>query len=176
MCAHDNWSKPQTPFCPLSRSGFFPRTLNNMARGILTIASRKRLESRKRLTPFKRNSRVINQFKPNYWVTFCQWAYKQKKHKLLTYKEGESPQTSTYLHFNYHAHARHDRGEFNKTDVYLALVELLVAIGESEGLVHNKMVFYRYISSSEHSNLNVHYKALKRQLQSMLEEYRRGEK
>ena len=101
---------------------------------------------------------------------------KQKECKLLQLKEGEKPQTATYLHFNYHAHARHDRGEFNKTDVYLALVELLVAIGESEGLVHNKMVFYRYITSPEHSNLHVHYKALKRQITSMIRDDRSREK
>lgn len=147
-----------------------------MPRGILTIASRKRLESRKRTTPFKRNSRVINQFKPKHWKTFCLWVSKQKECKLLQLKEGEKPQTATYLHFNYHAHARHGRGEFTKTEVYQALAELLKAVGESEGLEYRKMVFYRYITSPEHSNLHVHYKALKRQLQSMFEKYESGEK
>ncbi len=140
-----------------------------MAKGILTIASRKRLESRKRLTPFRKDSRVINQFKPAYRDIFCQWVYKQKKRKLLLLKEGETPQTLTSLRFNFRFHARHNGGEFTKTDVYLALAELLVTVRENEGLEYNKMVFCRYISSSEHSNLNVNYKSMKRQLQSMIE-------
>jgi hypothetical protein len=41
---------------------------------------------------------------------------------------------------------------------------------------HNKMVFFRYISSPEHSNLDVDYKALKRQIQSILQRNRSGEK
>jgi len=147
-----------------------------MPRGILTIASRKRLESRKRTTPFKRNSRVINQFKPKHWKTFCLWVSKQKECKLLQLKEGEKPQTATYLHFNYHAHARHDRGEFNKTEVYQALAELLIAVEESGGLEYNMMVFYRYITSPCHSNLCVHYKILKRQITSMIRDDRSGEK
>jgi hypothetical protein len=113
---------------------------------------------------------VINQLKPKHWKTFCLWVSKQKECKLLQLKEGEKPQTATYLHFNYHAHARHGRGEFCKYDVYLALAYLIRQVGRTDGMAHNLMVFYRYISSTEHSNLNVHYKVLKRQLQSMIGE------
>lgn len=141
--------------------------LSFMARGILTVASRKRLESRRRLTPFNRNSRVINQFKPDCWNIFCQWVYKQQERKLLLLNEGETPQTLTCLRFNYCSHVRHGGREFAKADVYLALAELLVSVRENDGLEHNKMVFYRYVSSPEHSNLRVGYKSLKRQLQSM---------
>ena len=141
--------------------------LSKMPRGILTIASRKRLESRKRLTPFRKDSRVINQFKPDCQDIFCQWVYKQRECNLLLLEEGETPQTITCLRFNFCSRARHGRGKFAKADVYLALAELLVAVIENDGLEYNKMVFYRYISSPYHSNLHVNFKSLKRQLQSM---------
>lgn len=147
-----------------------------MPKNVLTAASRKRLDSRKRLTPFKKNSRVINQFKSCHWVTFSQWVDRQEKRKLLILNEGETASNTTYLNFNYRAHARHGRGEYSKGDVYLALAELLKAIGGSSGLVHNLMVFYRYISSPEHSNLCVDYTALKRQFSSIFGEKKSGEK
>ena len=142
-----------------------------MPKGKLTIASRKRLESRKRTTPFRKNSPVINQFECRHRATFCEWVDRQQKRGLLMLKEGETPQTATYLHFNYHAHARHASGEFKKLEIYQVLAELLIAVGRSEGLTHNMMVFYRYIASPDHSNLCVNYKSLKRQLQSMIIEY-----
>ncbi len=139
-----------------------------MTRRILSIASRKRLERRKRLTPFRRNSRVINQFKQNCQETFCQWVERQQKRKLLLLDDTETPWNITRLRFKYQAHARHGKGVFTKGDVYMALAELIKAIGVTEGFIHNLMVFYRYISIPDHSNLEVDYKALKRQLSSMI--------
>ena len=147
-----------------------------MPRNILTVASRKRLESRKRLTPFRKNSRVMNQFKPKQWPTVRQWIVKYQNSGLLTLCEDETPQTATRLQFNHMSHARHGRGVFTKGDVYQALVELICQVGRKEGLVYNEMVFYRYITSPEHSNLNVNYKSLKRQFSSMISEYLSGEK
>ena len=151
-----------------------PGRLPAMPKNVLTTASRKRLESRKRLTPFKKNSRMINQFKSCHWVTFSQWVDRQQERKLLILKEGETASNTTFLNFNYRAHARHGRGEYSKGDVYLAFAELLKAIGGSSGLVHNLMVFYRYISSPEHSNLCVDYTALKRQFSSIFGEKKVG--
>ena len=91
-------------------------------------------------------------------------------------KEGETPDSITFLHFNFRPHARHGRGEFCKYDVYQALAELIRQVGRLDGMMHNLMVLYRYIASSDHSNLKVHYKALKRQLQSMISEWWSGEK
>ena len=153
-----------------------PGRLPAMPKNFLTAASRKRLKSRKRLTPFKKNSRVINQFKSCHWETFGQWVNLQQERKLLTLEEGETAGNIASLHFNYRAHARHGRGVYSKADVYLALAELLHAIGGSSGLVYNLMVFYRYISSTEHSNLDIDYKVLKRQLSGILSEYKSGEK
>lgn len=153
-----------------------PGRLPAMPKNVLTAASRKRLKSRKRLTPFKKNSRVINQFKSCHWETFGQWVELQQERKLLILKEGETADNIASLHFNYRAHARHGRGEYSKGDVYLALADLLHAVGVSSGLVYNLTVFCRYISSTEHSNLRVDYKALKRQLSGMLSEYKSGEK
>lgn len=141
-----------------------------MAKNVLTVASRKRLQKRMRLTPFQRNSRVINQFKQKNWNTFCLWIERQKKRGLLILDKGESPHTITMLRFNYRSHARHGQDVFNKAEVYLALAELIKEVGSSEGLKHNLMVFYRYISSSDHSNLYVDFKALKRQLSKMIHE------
>ena len=152
------------------------KTIPAMPKNVLTAASRKRLDSRKRLTPFKKNSRLINQFKSCHWVTFSQWVDRQRERKLLVLKEGETASNTTFLHFNYRTHARHGRGEFSKADIYLALAELLKAVGGSSGLEHNLMVFYRYISSPEHSNLCVDYKALKRQFSSIFGEDKSGEK
>ena len=154
----------------------FSKRLPAMPKNVLTAASRKRLDSRKRLTPFKKNSRVINQFKSCHWVTFSQWVDRQQELKLLTLKEGETASNTTFLYFNYRAHARHGRGEYSKGNVYLALAELLKAVGGSSGLEHNLMVFYRYISSAEHSNLCVDYTALKRQFSSIFGENKSGEK
>ena len=154
----------------------FSKRLPAMPKNVLTAASRKRLDSRKRLTPFKKNSRVIKQFKSCHRVTFSQWVDRQEKRKLLSLNEGEKADSITYLHFNYRPHARHGRGEFSKGDVYLALAELLKAVGGSSGLEHNLMVFYRYISSAEHSNLCVDYTALKRQFSSIFGENKSGEK
>lgn len=147
-----------------------------MPKNVLTAASRKRLDSRKRLTPFNKYSRVINQFKLCHQATFCQWVEQQQERQLLTLEEGETASDITSLHFNYRAHARHGRGEYSKADVYLALAELLKSVGGSSGLEHNLMVLYRYISSPEHSNLCVDYKALKRQISSMIGEDKSGEK
>ena len=147
-----------------------------MPRNVLTVASRKRLESRKRLTPFRKNSRVMNQFKPEHWPTVRQWVTAQQKRGLLMLKGGETPDSITFLNFKFRPHARHGRGEFCKYDVYLALAYLIRQVGRTDGMAHNLMVFYRYIASLEHSNLKVNYRVLKRQLQSMFEEYRRGEK
>lgn len=128
----------------------------------------------KRVAPFRRNSRVIDQFKPRHWKTFRLWA---KKHQtLLGLTDDDDTGTLTYIRFKYKSHARHDRGEFAKGDVYLALAELINEVGGTEGLKHCEMVFYRYISSPEHSNLDVDYKALKRQIQSALQRYKSGEK
>lgn len=91
-------------------------------------------------------------------------------------KEGETPDSITFLNFKFRPHARHGRGEFCKYDVYLALADLIRQVGRTDGMIHNLMVFYRYISSPEHSNLKVKYKALKRQLQSMIGECWSGEK
>lgn len=110
----------------------------------------------------------MNQFKPEHWPTVRQWVTAQQKRGLLMLEEGETPDSVTYLHFNFRPHARHGRGEFCKYDVYLALADLIRQVGRTEGMEHNLMVFYRYTSSSEHSNLKVNYKALKRQLQSMI--------
>ena len=152
------------------------KRLPAMPKNVLTAASRKRLDSRKRLTPFKKNSRVINQFKSCHWVTFSQWVDRQQELKLLTLKEGETASNTTFLYFNYRAYARHGRGEYSKGNVYLALAELLKAVGGSSGLEHNLMVFYRYISSPEHSNLCVDYTALKRQFSSIFGGDKSGEK
>lgn len=147
-----------------------------MPKNVLTAASRKRLESRKRLTPFKKNSRVINQFKSCHQATFSEWVDRQQERKLLILKEGETASNTTFLYFNYRPHARHGRGEYSKADVYLALAELLKAVGGSSGLEHNLMVMFRFISCPEHSNLCVDYKALKRQISSMFGEDKSGEK
>lgn len=147
-----------------------------MPKNILTIASRKRLERRKRLTPFRSDSRVIEQFKQCHQETFIRWVYRQQRRKLLVLDEDESPSNITKLWFVYQPHARHGSGVFAKGDVYLALADLIDNIEGSDGLRHNLMVFYRYISSPEHSNLNVNYKALKRQLSSIISEYQSGEK
>jgi hypothetical protein len=80
----------------------------------------------------------------------------------------ETPRNITRLRFNYQPHARHGKGVFTKADAYLALAELISEVGGTKGLMHNLMVFYRYISTQEHSNLGVDYKALKRQLSSMI--------
>lgn len=153
-----------------------PKPLPAMPKNVLTAASRKRLKSRKRLTPFNKKSRMINQFKLCHWETFSQWVDRQQERKLLILKEGEKADSITYLHFNYRPHARHGRGEYSKGDVYLALAELIKAIGGSSGLEHNLMVLYRYISSQDHSNLCVDYKALKRQISSIFGEDKSGEK
>lgn len=113
---------------------------------------------------------MINQFTPKCHDIFCQWVNKQRERKLLLLDESDTPQTITCLRFNYVAHARHGRGRFSKSDVYLALAELIRVVEKTDGFEHNKMVFYRYISSQEHSNLHVDFKALKRQLQSIFEE------
>lgn len=147
-----------------------------MPKNVLTTAARKRKESRKRLTPFKKNSRVMSQFKSCHWDTFCQWVDRQQERQLLILEEGETASSITSLHFNYRAHARHGRGGYSKTDAYLALAELLKAVGGSSGLEHNLMVLYRYIASSDHSNLCVDYKALKRQISCMFGEHGSGEK
>lgn len=118
----------------------------------------------------------MNQFKPKHWPTVCQWMITQQQSGLLMLKEGETPSSITYLHFNFHPHARHGRGQFCKYDVYLALSELIRQVGRTEGMEHNLMVFYRYIASPDHSNLNVDYKALKRQLSNMIDKYLSGEK
>lgn len=163
--------KPQTRFSPHSESGKQPPDgLCEMARNILTIESKKRLESRKRLTPFRKWSRVMNQFVRKHQGTFCQWVTTQQKRGLLMLKEGETPSDITYLHFKFRPHARHGRGEFCKYDVYMGLANLIRQVGGTEGMEHNLMVFYRYIASPEHSNLHVHYKALKRQLQGMIDD------
>jgi len=60
--------------------------------------------------------------------------------------------------------------------VYLALAYLIRQVGRTDGMAHNLMVFYRYIASLEHSNLHVHYKALKRQITSMIRDDRSREK
>lgn len=112
----------------------------------------------------------MNQFKPKHWPTVCQWMITQQKRGLLMLQEGETPSCITCLHFNFRPHARHGRGEFCKYDIYLALADLIRQVGHTEGMEHNLMVFYRYISSPEHSNLNVDYKALKRQLSNMIDE------
>ena len=153
-----------------------PKPLPAMPKNVLTAASRKRLKSRKRLTPFNKKSRMINQFKSCHWETFSQWVDRQEKRKLLILNEGETASNTTFLNFNYRAHARHGRGEYSKADVYLALAELIKAIGGSSGLEHNLMVLYRYISSLEHSNLCVDFKALKRQISSIFGEDKSGEK
>lgn len=139
-----------------------------MPRNILTCASRKRLERKKRLTPFGKYSRVINQFKPEHRATFCQWA--KKYQDLLGLTEDDDPSRLTRIEFKYSSHARHGRGKFSKSEVYFALAELLKAVGGSEGLKFNKMVFYRYITSPDHSNLCINYKSLKRQLSYILRE------
>lgn len=142
-----------------------------MPKNILTVASRKRLESRKRLTPFRKNSRVMNQFKPIHWPTVCQWVTAQQERGLLMLKEGETPDSITCLKFKFRPHARHGRGEFCKYDVYLALADLIRQVGRTEGMEHNLMVFYRYISSPDHSNLKVKFKTLKRQLSGMIRDH-----
>ena len=157
-------------------SDIFPGRLQAMPRNILTIASRKRLERRKRLTPFKRNSRVINQFKQYHWDTFCRWVGKQHERKLLRLNDGDSPDNITKLNFIFQPHARRGSGDFTKSEVYEAIAELINEVGGSDGFKYNLMVFYRYISSQEHSNLHVDYKALKRQLSSMLHTNYSGEK
>lgn len=86
---------------------------------------------------------------------------------MLGLSDDDDPSELTYIRFNYHQHARHSAEDFNKSKVYLALAELIKAVGGSEGFKYNKMVFFRYISSPEHSNLRIDYKSLKRQLQSM---------
>ena len=91
-------------------------------------------------------------------------------------KEGETPDNITFLNYKYHPHARHGRGEFCKSDIYQALADLVSEVGGTEGMEHNLMVFYRYISSSNHSNLNVKFKALKRQLSGMIGDDWSGEK
>ena len=111
---------------------------------------------------------MINQFKPEHWPTVRWWMITQQERGLLMLEEGETPDSVTYLHFNFRPHARHGRGEFCKYDVYLALADLIRQVGRADGMTHNLIVFYRYISSSEHSNLKVNYKVLKRQLQSMI--------
>ena len=140
----------------------FLRMIQEMAKNILTAASRKRLKSRKRLTPFRRDSRVINQFKPDYWDIFCQWAYKQQDRKLLILEKDLTPKDVTFLRFNFRAYARHNKGVYTKTDVCLALAELINAVGGTSGMKQNLMVFYRYITSPEHTNLCVDYTAMKR--------------
>ena len=147
-----------------------------MPKNVLSTASRKRLDSRKRLTPFNSKSRVINQFKSCQRETFCQWVERQRQVKLMILEEGETASDITSLHFNYKANARHGRGGYSKTDVYLALAELLKAVGGSAGLEHNLMTFYRYISSPDHSNLCVDFNALKRQISSMFGNKKSGEK
>lgn len=117
---------------------------------------------------------MIDQFKPRHWETFRLWA---KRHqKLLGLTDDDDSGTLTYIQFQFKPHARHGRGEFAKGDVYLALAELVSEVGGTEGMKHNEMVFFRYISSPEHSNLDVDYKALKRQIQSILQRNRSGEK
>ena len=142
-----------------------------MAKNILTIASRKRLERKKRLTPFRSDSRVIEQFKRCHQDTYILWVLRQQRRKLLLLDEEETPRSITKLRFVFRPHARHGSGVFTKGDVYLALADLIDNIEGSDGLRHNLMVFYRYISSPEHSNLNVNYKALKRQLSSIISEH-----
>lgn len=152
-----------------------PKRLPAMPKNVLTAAARKRLDSRKRLTPFNRYSRVINLFKPCHQAAFCEWVDRQQERGLLILTDGETASNITSLHFNYQAHARHRSGKYSKTstqvfakgDVYLALAELLTAVGGAAGLEHNLMVMYRYISSPVHSNLGVDYKALKRQISSI---------
>lgn len=129
-----------------------------------------------RLAPFRSNSRVINQFEMKKWKIFCLWVERQKERGLLELDEDESPHTITKLRFNYREHARHGQDVFNKCEAYLALAELIKDVERSEGLKHNLMVFYRYISSPDHSNLCVNFKALKRQLSSMINEGKSGEK
>ena len=129
-----------------------------------------------RVTPFRRNSRVINQFESKSWEIFCQWVDRHKERGLLELDKDESPHTITKLRFNYREYARHRQDVFNKCEAYLALAELIKEVGGSEGLKHNLMVFYRYISSQDHSNLRVNYKVLKRQLSPMIHEDKGGEK
>lgn len=155
---------------------FSPGDISTMAKNILTVASRKRLERRKRLTPFRSDSRVVEQFKQCHQETFIRWVFRQQWRKLLVLDKDETPSDITKLRFVFRPHARHGSGVFTKGDIYLALAELIDSIEGSKGLKHNLMVFYRYISSPEHSNLNVNYKALKRQLSSMIGKHSSGEK
>lgn len=147
-----------------------------MPKNVLTAASRKRLDSRKRTTPFNKNSRVMSQFKSCHWVTFSQWVERQQELNLLILNEGETADNTTFLRFNFRAYARQGCGEHSKAEVYLALAELLKAVGGSSGLKHNLMVLYRYISSPDHSNLCVDFKALKRQISSIFADKKSGEK
>lgn len=117
---------------------------------------------------------MIDQFKPRHWETFRLWT--ERHQALLGLTDDDDPARLTFIWFQFKSHARHGRGEFAKGDVYLALAELVSEVGGTAGLKHSEMVFYRYISSSEHSNLGVDYKALKRQIQSILQHNRSGEK
>lgn len=90
--------------------------------------------------------------------------------------DGESPNTINKLVFNYQPHARHGHDVFAKSDAYMALADLIREVGGTDGFKYNLTVFYRYISSKDHSNLDVNYKALKRQLSSIIHDIPSGEK
>ena len=70
----------------------------------------------------------------------------------------------SYIHFNYVPHGRRYQGNITKGVIYERLAMLFVGLGQTDGFEYGAESFYRYISSSEHSNLATEPKVLKREI------------
>lgn len=70
----------------------------------------------------------------------------------------------SFIHFNYVPHGRRANGDITKGLIYVRLAQLFEGLGKSDGFEYGAESFFRYISSSDHSNLATKPSVLKREI------------
>ena len=97
---------------------------------------------------------------------FIQWM--KENADVIDCEENCDVTKLSFICFKYKPHGRHRNNDITKGEIYKRLAKLYIGLGMAEGFEYGGESFFRYISSSEHSNLATRKSNLKREIMRCL--------
>ena len=133
-----------------------------MPKGKISKEKKRELRHEHRLYPYKPTTLFWNLLtrRKKYYEAWVQWL--DKNRDILIDGDEVDARTLSFFNFKFKHHGRHSKSEVTKDNVYERIALLLFVLDGSEGLIHGQEVFFRYIVDSNHSNLAVKNRTLKR--------------
>lgn len=93
---------------------------------------------------------------------FMKWMQDNKD--IIVRDESCNVEELSFIQFNYVYHGRRANGDITKGEIYERLAQLFEGLGMADGFEYGAESFFRYITSSEHSNLATEPNILKREI------------